>query len=370
MSLRTLKIIFKIITATVTTMLCISCDVHEFPTDSSPPGPDRSDTYLEIVFDSDEMPVYKNLIVDSNGHLTGRSSEREYHDMRFIIDIFPSTQEGVEMYEEQMTVNETRTPARAPERRIIVTRSADKGLSPEIINLELDPGYWKILVWVDYIENNLTSDKYYNTDDLAQISILTQDKFGNQLPHSGSNYRRDCFRGELQIAVDKDNMFLSDGKQQMSAKIHLKRPLARYHFITTDLNEFFTRTSDSTDISNYAVIVKYTGYMPSAYNAHIDRPVDARLGVYYPTDLTRIDEDRAEIGFDYVFVNEAESYVQVALDLYNKKTGQLLSSSAPLTVPLIRDKQTIISGKFLTTTSSGGIGIDTEFNGDYNIEIK
>ncbi len=47
----------------------------------------------------------------------------------------------------------------------------------------------------------------------------------------------------------------------------------------------------------------------------------------------------------------------------------LLSFSSPIEVPLMRNKQTIVRGRFLTTASSGTIAINEEYDGNYNITV-
>lgn len=80
-------------------------------------------------------------------------------------------------------------------------------------------------------------------------------------------------------------------------------------------------------------------------------------------------KDNAELGFDYVFVNGHESSVTVSVEIYDRD-GTLLSRSQPISVPLVRNKVTIVRGKFLTVKAEGGVSIDADFDGEYNYEYR
>ena len=71
-----------------------------------------------------------------------------------------------------------------------------------------------------------------------------------------------------------------------------------------------------------------------------------------------------------MFVNGAEAGVQLAVEIYDRQTGEKIGSSATITAPLKRGKTTEIRGRFLTSKADAGVGINPDFDGDYNIEIK
>lgn len=50
--------------------------------------------------------------------------------------------------------------------------------------------------------------------------------------------------------------------------------------------------------------------------------------------------------------------------------GTVVARIPQFDVPLHRTSQTYVVGKFLTTKSGGDIGINTEFDGEFNIVIK
>ncbi len=100
-----------------------------------------------------------------------------------------------------------------------------------------------------------------------------------------------------------------------------------------------------------------------------NRPADAWTGLTFEGRMIQLDKDNAELGFDYVFVNGHESSVTVSVEIYDRD-GTLLSRSQPVSVPLVRNKVTIVRGKFLTVKAEGGVSIDADFDGEYNYEYR
>lgn len=347
-----------------------ACDVHEFPGEPPvPPVPVNCD--FEMTFDRGAMDL---LTTVEYGTGDSRSRYDGDHDFRYILNI----------YEESA---DSRLPSRTPLDSYIFTASTTApghdGSAPDHdrrVHLDLPPGNFRIIAWADHVISGSTKDTYYSTDDFSEISVLTVNG-----AHPGNIPWRDSFRGQVSVCVNEaGEVFTTSGQgSETLVEIPMRRPMARYRFITTDLGEFISRheisgqksapagaPSSTPDPADYRIVMRYTGYMPSVYNAHTDRPVDSRLGVTYDGAISRLDASTAELASDYVFVNGTETSVQVALDVYNRLTGEKIASTDPVTVPLRRNRLTIVRGPFLTSTASGGIGIFPDFNDDINIEIR
>ena len=75
------------------------------------------------------------------------------------------------------------------------------------------------------------------------------------------------------------------------------------------------------------------------------------------------------LGYDYIFVNGTETTLAISVEVYNRD-GELMSSTNPINVPIVRSKMTVVKGEFLTSKATGGITINPGYDGDdYNIEI-
>lgn len=70
-----------------------------------------------------------------------------------------------------------------------------------------------------------------------------------------------------------------------------------------------------------------------------------------------------------MFVNGSETKVSVSVEVYDVD-GERLSSFKPVDVPLVRSKLTTIKANFLTSDAAGGVSVDPDYDGEFNIEIR
>lgn len=228
----------------------------------------------------------------------------------------------------------------------------------QLLPIELPFGNYRLRIWADHPSEE-TGRYFYDANDFQNITV-------NE-PHIGNTARRDAFCGTGELN------FLPELLQQdtiVRVRIPLQRPLARYRFIATDMEDFLLQEGSMEQLADYRIVLRYAGFMPSAFNLFTDQPSDARTGVSYEGQMTWMDNGEVELCSDYVFVNGSESIVNMQLEVYARSDNQLLSRTPVLNVPLIRNRLTLIKGKFLTSKTSGGISISPDFDGEYNIEIQ
>lgn len=230
--------------------------------------------------------------------------------------------------------------------------------------LNLPPGDYDLWTWSDWADTENEKSLLFDSSDFSSICYSE--------PYRGNNDLRDALRGVATFTVEQN----LDGHYRKDVDLTLTRPLAKYEFIATDLSDFIenesTRgklTRSAPDLTGYRVKMLYTGYMPSEYNNFIDKPVNSRTGMSYDATITALNDSEALLGFDYVMVNGHESSVPVAMEIYDRN-GDLIGRTNSIDVPTMRNRLTVVRGKFLTSKASGGVGINPDFNGDYNIEIK
>ena len=108
--------------------------------------------------------------------------------------------------------------------------------------------------------------------------------------------------------------------------------------------------------------------MPNSFNAYSNKPIDATVGVSFNSKIKILENGDAELGFDYIFVNGAESSISVSVEVYDYD-GELLSQFEPIEVPLVRSHLTTIKANFLTV-GTGGVSITPDYDGDLNIQVK
>ena len=242
-------------------------------------------------------------------------------------------------------------------------------------SLELMPGEYDLYCWSDYAYDD-GKPIYYDDENFANITYIK--------PYEGDSDLRDAFRGMTSFSITESGYY---ELKPVEATITLSRPLARYKFIATDLAEFIDKEitrgklSNSPDdvmlgdgpryakLSDYRVKVIYPMYMPAVFNNFRNNPVDSWTGVDFYCSMQQLSGTEAQLAMDYVMVNGLQSSVQVMLEVYDPD-GTLLARTNTMTIPTKRDRTTLIYSKFLTTIRNDGVGINPDFEGEYNIELK
>ena len=333
----------------------LSCDVHQWPEAPIP----NVDVNLSLTFDTD-MPIL--AIIDRMN--TYASTDPEDYDIRYRINAYRISDNGSVSTKPSQTWTFSH---------------------PDIAALDfhssivMAPGKYRLHAWVDYVDNNSLEDKFYFTEEFTGISLL-----GNK--HIGNNDFRDAFIGSTDVEVVEQ--FELD-LPPIEAHIHMGRPLAKFNFISTDLEEFISRVLEarmqqaaangvilpeadlvpsSVNLGEYRIVVRYAGFMPCEFNMFSDAPVDSRTNVMFDSNITPLSGSEAMLGFDYVFVNGQRSTILISLSVYDKD-GVLMSAVPNIEVPVERSKLTTIRGHFMTESAQGGVNLKTEFDGDINIYI-
>ncbi len=356
------------------------CDVHEWPEKDK-----LLPVHLRLQFDVSmgELDHYFTRRA-TRTVLSDRVTNRFLgdYDMRYLINAYPIDDEG--------------NVSQEPVARFVFSKSVFSDYDFQTTEVSLPAGRYQLMAWADFVETSTVADKFYHPTDFNNIHLPDT--------HEGNSEYRDAFRGMKQIEVVADVY----ETEPLSVLIPMQRPLARFTFVTTDLKEFMERemtrvtrnnrslneeadgaeaqsdddsaTTKNPDTKNpekeeetinledYKVVFYYSGFMPSTYNMFIDKPIDSKTGVNFPSQLTKYSDTEATMGFDYVMVNGAESSVLLMVGLYSKE-GELLSMSSEINVPLKRSHNTIVRGSFLLQEANGGVGIDPDFEGDYVIPI-
>ena len=338
-----------------------ACNVHEWPDVPEQLPLEITLDYDKVhLFDTDMTPwehTYDGTTVSEQGYGDVYDNRRDYGTKRYIIRAYP--------------VSMKQRTAQQHVKELIIERDIKHGYEHEM-SIRLAPGDYDIMVWSDMVPAGWSGDYFYNVDNFAEISLLGE--------HRANCEWRDAFRGTARVSIQP---YVTDREPDCIA-VEMKRPLARFELITTDLKEFvdkeleYLRSEATTrgeipptrvDIDEYNIVIYYSGFMPNTYNMYTDKPVDSATGVSFESEISPLDEKEASLGFDYVFVNGKESAVSVQVAIYNKK-NELLAMSNPFNVPLKRNHNTVIKGSFLMEEASGGITINPDFDGEHNIVIR
>ena len=338
-------------------LLCItSCAVHEWP------EPRPADVIVNLDFDT-QLPQYKVL----NEEGTRASHDGRDYDIRYTIAAYRLLQDG--------------SYAEEPFLLKVFSKDEIEELNASF-RFSIDEGSYRFYVWTDFVLAGTRSDYFYNTTSFRRISL--------QGAHEGNNDFRDAFSGSADLKVIRRG----SKETPSTVTVQMRRPLAKFEFITTDLQEFITKTIEAmirkeeaeaaakagetksegdtktpvVDLEKYTVVFFYSGYMPNAYNMMEGKPCDSATGVKFSSAISTIDNHDARLGFDYVFVNGEESSVMVTVALYDEE-GTQLSISRQIEVPIKRSMLTTVRGSFLMQNTGGGVAIDPGFEDEFNIYI-
>lgn len=343
------RLLYLIITSLA---ILTGCDVHEWPVEV-----ESVPFYINLSFQT-EMGEDEFLYDSSES----RSSLSAPHDIRYVIQAFPVGSDGRVStdYVKQFVYS-----------KAVIGLGEDYGFRT---SLELPEGKYRLMVWADFVDEGKTEHKYYDCTNFNSIVLHGT--------HKANTDYRDAFSGAQDIELIST---IQENVEIQETVVEMKRPLAKYTFISTDVEEFIVRelsrlsrndgsSPDDTDsrvinLNDYKVVIYYPMYMPNTYNMFSDKAVNSATGVQFESKLVRLNEKEVSMGFDYVVINDdPDAKVTVRIGLFDKE-GTQLTMSASLNVPLKRSVNMLVRGKFMTIESDGGISIDPGFNGDHNIVL-
>ena len=328
-----------------------ACDVHEWPKEAA-----TVSFNLRLNFEV-EMTT-RDYIYDIN---TSRAASNTY-DMRYVLRVYPLMPDGTVLqdYIKECIFTKPNT-----------VQGDDYNYQTQI---ELPEGKYRLMVWADFVEPGTVGSTFYNCEKFNSIVLHGT--------HKANTDYRDGFAGTTEIVLEST---VQEGVEMVDAEILLKRPFAKYTFLSDDLQEFITQElsrlsrndngsdedagSRVIDLNDYKVVVYYPMYMPNTYNLFTDKAVNSTTGVQYTSKPVRLSDDEVKLAFDYVVINDdPNAKVTVAIGLFDKE-GTQIAMSESFNIPLERSVNTIVRGKFMTVETDGGISIDPSFNGDHNIVL-
>ena len=327
------------------------CDVHEWPEEAETVA-----FNLRLNFET-EM-TSRDYYHEINA---SRANSAEY-DFRYVLRAYPILPDG--------TVSQDY-------RKEFVFKKPNATLGDDYnyqTQLELPEGQYRLMVWADFVDAGTAGPTFYNCDKFNSIVLHGS--------HKGNTDYRDGFAGTTDVVLEST---IQEGVEMVDAEILLKRPFSKYTVISYGLQEFLSRElsrlsrndkdsgedapSRVIDLDDYKAVVVYPMYMPNTYNLFTDKAVNSATGVLFSSKPIRLSEDEVMMGFDYVVINDdPDAKVTIAIGLFDKE-GTQIAMSESFNIPLKRDVNTIVRGRFMTVETGGGISIDPSFNGDHNIVL-
>lgn len=358
----------KIFALAFVALIALSSCVHQWPVVVP------ADVVITLKFDN-ELPYYKTVVFPDETksavapaaeqyYLEQDFSDHKHYDVRYIIEAYPRLGNG--------------DFSREPIKRWVFTEDDASRLDDYKVTLSIGEGEYDFRAWVDYVENGSKEDYFYKTQNWKEGIKINHDN-----GHHGNTDWRDAFSGKVALEVIRYGSFV----EPTSGTITMKRPLGKYIFVTTDLDDFVTKVmrtkadeaamEGSTkvpefDINDYTLTIAYTGFMPSSYSMVTDRANDSEVNVRFTSGLKQINSTTALMGFDYVLANPkstTQTHLIMGIELRDKD-GTVLASHNQVRIPLNRSEYTVVEGRFLMQESSGGITLNPDFEGEFIVPVN
>lgn len=345
-----LKTIYNTLVIATILMLSSCSYVHEWPEVSS-----KVPFYIHLTYDT-EMTLWEHTFDGTDLQETSKNTivnnTRDYGKIRYIIRAYPISQ----------SKSSTKHTA-----EFIFTQNITDGYNFETL-IELEQDSYNIMVWSDLVETE-NDQHHYNADNFSNITLQGKEH------HACTDYR-DAFRGSATTSLKADVL----DKEPTTLTIQMQRPLAKFEFISNDIQEFIKNETErihkkttaqipnDINFENYNIIIYYIGFMPNAYSILTDKPTDSAAGILFKSKIQQISNEEASLGFDYVFIKPQTSAVTVQIAITNND-DEILSTSIPIQIPLERSFHTIIRGNFLTSETSGGVLINPDYDGEFNLVL-
>ncbi len=216
------------------------------------------------------------------------------------------------------------------------------------LQLDLAQGQYQLLAWTSASQE----EPMYDTSSLKAVSLLPV-----ALNSDTHNWRaRIAYCASMDIDV-------SDGECHVDA--NLMRPFAIYQLYIIDGDEYRELAPENgwPPLDCLGARVAYEGFYPTGINVATGNPNDAIAGVSYEIEVAFDQDEHVLVGEDAVLAHGDDSFVQATIIVYDKTTGEIVTTASGIKIPYREGCATTIQGAWLCSNQSqGGIGIDTSWN--------
>lgn len=340
MMTRVMKYLAKFAAICTLLLVAAACDVHQFP-GMDALDPTLINTKLRLI-PSQAMSAYYPEDTD-NSSITSVFGKGADLKARYLLEVY---------------VDESFDHTRVYADTIVVRpEDTDKIIERE---LELHALHYKVLVWQDLTNgSDPQADLWYSVPQLTAVKVWEASMYVGMEDSKLAQTTNESF--DLSQFAGKWNI-------DTVIDIPLLRPQAKFVLITSDLAKFIATHGPEATFEKCHVKISYNGFMPTGYNVNTGLLNDSKGGYSFEGKIAKLNDKEAIIAFDYVLVGPAATSVDVKIEIFDE-AGELLNSTNTVKIPLERNKYTIIRKEFLTKEYGGGVGIDSDFDGEYNIYV-
>lgn len=217
-----------------------------------------------------------------------------------------------------------------------------------VVPIDLHPGKYNIVSWVNYESEESRSGLNFHTDDFNELLLK------NKYNYFGATRYKMGYRA---------SEFHSIPYNAKSISVTAKPAMGMYRLIPTD----------SLTYTPEKILVKYRSLLPSSINV-----LTGTINWWWDDISYTAAYDGEELASDFVFSQDTEeTQVTVTVEVYDD-AGLLRARKKNLEIPLINGGVTTVKGNFFTILEldpledpghSSGISINTEWDATFEIEI-
>lgn len=231
-------------------------------------------------------------------------------------------------------------------------------LNHSTLNLNLQPGDYDILLWVDHVPAGTDTDHHYLTSSLRGV------KFTEHLEYMAGIDSRQAYSIKAGALVTEEPVTVVPAA--------MDRVFAKYNLVARDVKRYKELRQANGDkyppLENLVVNVSYNGYFPNSHDVHTDKPNSSGAGVQFNSTLRDITDATTTLASDYILAASIDSgdphpYVNATVIITDKHTSDVIARTV-VRIDYLRGHVTTVESDYLTAgIIDQGITIDTNWDG-------
>lgn len=220
---------------------------------------------------------------------------------------------------------------------------------------------YSLSLWCDFVSPDSQEPYGYDVSSPHEIRPL----FG----HGEFSFLHDCWSHTCKFDLKGDGH--GDGSIAM-IPIVPAFPSGRFRIVATDYEIFIAAHADEIRRGDtFMVVVEYNDEIPEAFNLYEGSPCRPEENVTFstPLDIISIPGIEMAIAADRLFALDTPMDISLSITVFDS-AKTVVAKTTGVSFPIERGKVTTISGDFLTNIISGGITIDTAWEGEITIDLQ
>lgn len=235
---------------------------------------------------------------------------------------------------------------------------ADEGTLSVTFPVQLVPGRaYTFVAWADMVDAKADVDKYYDTSDLKNITLLGE--------WNAMEETRDAFT---------DNCFIDNYSGASTIELNLVRPFAKVRVVATDLPQVKNLHLEPTTAT-----VTYTKPIPVSYNAFeqkVGTATESKVHTKFAlvgANGEKLYGDNSDTQMvlyaDYIFANNEQGAVSFTIETFDQNDLSIKETTFNTDIAVKRNMLTTIKGDIMTTSKNITVEIENagEFGSTHDI---